>query len=362
MSVNEQPLDLNINSSSISNNLGENITIDSDNKSVLDEPLNKKQKMNENINVDKKLEDRLGSLLLCCVCLDGSKMSIYQCSNGHLMCAACFTHILTDARLKDDGPATCPNCRCEISRQLCCRSLVAEKVLSQLPIECNHCKQVFLRCDIETHEKSECNERPTKCIYNRIGCHWEGPFHELSNHIDNCFKITHPFKNSKDILESLKEKEISLENEKQSLLSVINVFSFEKVCFNDLQFKPYKTDEITPKLYFETSRFTAFFHQWVIKARINDNQKDPNLTVNRYLSYQLILKSKLSSSTLDVKFFVLKGPFNVDINIIPKAQNFEFSSTKSETDYIRLNLESSLDCNKLLASKFINFRFWMFQI
>jgi hypothetical protein len=103
MSVNEQPLDLNINSSSISNNLGENITIDSDNK--LDEPLNKKQKKNENINVDKKLEDRLGSLLLCCVCLDGSKMSIYQCSNGHLMCAACFTHILTDARLKDDGPA-----------------------------------------------------------------------------------------------------------------------------------------------------------------------------------------------------------------------------------------------------------------
>ena len=75
----------------------------------------------------------------------------------------------------------------------------------------------------------------------------------------------------------------------------------------DLQFKPYKTDEITPKLYFETSRFTAFFHQWVIKARINDNQKDPNLTVNRYLSYQLILKSKLSSSTLNDNFFVLEG-------------------------------------------------------
>ena len=161
-----------------------------------------------------------------------------------------FKDILTDARLKDDGPATCPNCRCEISRQSCFRSLVAEKgtrpppslllkysfliVLSQLPIECNHCKETFLRCDIETHEKYECNERPTKCIYNRIGCQWEGPFHELTNHVDNCFKITHPFKNSKDILESLKEKEISLENEKQSLLSVINVFSFEKVSFNGI--------------------------------------------------------------------------------------------------------------------------------
>ena len=87
MSINDQePLDLNINNdSSIS------IAIDNENKSSLDEPLNKKQKMNENTNVDKRLEDRLGSLLLCCVCLDGSKMSIYQCSNGHLMCSPCFT-------------------------------------------------------------------------------------------------------------------------------------------------------------------------------------------------------------------------------------------------------------------------------
>ena len=27
--------------------------------------------------------------------------------------------------------STCPNCRCEISRQLCCRSLVAEKGMKE---------------------------------------------------------------------------------------------------------------------------------------------------------------------------------------------------------------------------------------
>ena len=229
---NDQPL--NLNTSNIASS--ESIVMMLETEKSLEEPINKKQKLNsigENTNLDKKkLEDRLGSLLLCCVCLDGSKLSIYQCTNGHLMCAACFTHILTDARLKDDGPATCPNCRCEISRQLCCRSLVAEKVLSQLPIECGHCKEVYLRCDVEKHEKYECNERPTKCIYNRIGCGWEGPFHELSCHVDNCFKITHPKKDSQDILEALKDKEMVLEAEKQSLLSVINVFSYEKVCFN----------------------------------------------------------------------------------------------------------------------------------
>jgi hypothetical protein len=148
------------------------------------------------------------------------------------MCAACFTHILTDARLKDDGPATCPNCRCEISRQLCCRSLVAEKVLSQLPIDCTHCKEVFLRCDIDKHERYECTERPVKCVYSRIGCSWEGPYHELDNHADQCYKITHPHKNNSEIMQCLKDREILLESDKSSLLSVINVYSFEKVCFN----------------------------------------------------------------------------------------------------------------------------------
>jgi hypothetical protein len=129
----------------------------------------------------------------------------------------------------------------------------------------------------------------------------------------------------------------------------------------DLQFKQYKTDDITPKLYFETNRFNAFFYQWVLKARINDNEKNPNLSLNRYISYQLILKSKLSSSqpSFDMKFCVLKGPFG-EVNISPAVHSFEFSPNKTETDYIRFNITSS-DCNKLLGSKTINFRFFMFQ-
>ncbi len=129
-----------------------------------------------------------------------------------------------------------------------------------------------------------------------------------------------------------------------------------------MQFKQYKTDEITPKLYFETNRFGAFFHQWVLKARVNDNQKNPNLSLNRFISFQLILKSRLNGSqpNLEVKFCVLKGPFG-EVPINARVQTFEFSQNKLETDYIKLDIKSS-DCNKLLASKIINFRFFMFQI
>ena len=124
-----------------------------------------------------------------------------------------------------------------------------------------------------------------------------------------------------------------------------------------MQFKQFKTEDITPKLYFETTRFNAFYHTWVLKARVNDNQKNPNLSLNRFLSYQLILKSKLNTP-LEVKFFVVKGPFG-EVSTNPAIHTFEFNANKLDTDYIKLNISSS-DCNKLLAAKVINFRLFMF--
>lgn len=54
---------------------------------------------------------------------------------GHLMCAGCFTHLLADSRLRDQV-ATCPNCRCEISKSNASRNLAVEKAVSELPSEC----------------------------------------------------------------------------------------------------------------------------------------------------------------------------------------------------------------------------------
>jgi len=307
--------------------------------------------------VHKKLEERIGGILCCTVCLDLPQTVIYQCNNGHLMCAGCFSHLLADARLKDEQ-ATCPNCRCEISKTSCSRNLAVEKTLSELPASCCYCNVMYPRNCLDQHQRNECLERPIKCIYERIGCTWEGPYHELSEHSEQC---AHPNRPCRDIIGFLKEKDANVEEEYQSLNTLVNFLSYEKVCFNDLQFKQYKTDEITPKLYFETNRFGAFFHQWVLKARVNDNQKNPNLSLNRFISFQLILKSRLNGTqpNLEVKFCVLKGPFG-EVPINARVQSFEFSQNKLETDYIKLDIKST-DCNKLLASKIINFRFFMFH-
>ena len=96
-----------------------------------------------------------------------------KCTNGHLMCAGCFSHLLADARLKDEQ-ATCPNCRCEISKTSCSRNLAVEKTLSELPASCIFCNIMYPRNCLDEHQRNECLERPTKCVYERIGCNWEG--------------------------------------------------------------------------------------------------------------------------------------------------------------------------------------------
>ena len=74
------------------------------------------------------------------------------------MCAGCFTHLLADARLKDEQ-ARCPNCRTEISRNVCQRNLAVEKTVSELPSDCKHCGQELARVVLDRHEKQECEER-----------------------------------------------------------------------------------------------------------------------------------------------------------------------------------------------------------
>ena len=74
------------------------------------------------------------------------------------MCASCFSHLLADARLKDET-STCPNCRCEINKSSCSRNLAVEKAISELPTECQYCSRQLPRSAIQRHERELCQER-----------------------------------------------------------------------------------------------------------------------------------------------------------------------------------------------------------
>lgn len=321
------------------------------------EPEAKKRKLTSPLDSKPdKLELRLGGILCCAVCLDLPRAAIYQCTNGHLMCAGCFTHVLADARLRDEM-ATCPNCRIEISKSSASRNLAVEKAVSELPSECQYCNKEFPRNILERHEQSLCEERITNCPYSRIGCPWRGPHHESLSHEQTC---THPHRSGAEVMEALQVVDQRNEEEKKLYDSVFDLLSYEKITFNDLQMKPYRTDEFVHKLFYETSRFSAFNNQWVVKARINNSQRDPTLSSERDMTYQLILKTK-TTLPLSVHYLALRGPFG-DMKVSPKIHKFDFTDTDNESPYVALPLPDTAECNRLLAAKAINFRLIMFLI
>ncbi|KAL5292201.1 CYHR1 family protein [Megaselia abdita] len=306
---------------------------------------------------EEKLESRLGGILCCAVCLDLPKTAMYQCQMGHLMCAACFTHLLADGRLRDQV-ATCPNCRVEISKSNASRNLAVEKAVSELPSECQYCCVEFPYKSLERHETYECQERPTHCKYHRIGCQWKGPNHETTAHEANCL---HPHKSGYEVMAALEAYDSKLKEERKMYSTLIELLSYEKIIFNDLQFKPYRTDEFATKLFYETTRFSAFNHQWVVKARINNSQRDPHQSNDRQITYQkrliqfqLILKSK-TNSPMSIHFFALKGPFS-DMKVGTQIYKHDFTEQNTESEYYVLPLPDSSECNRLLSNKGINFR------
>ncbi|KAK6186113.1 hypothetical protein SNE40_008213 [Patella caerulea] len=301
------------------------------------------------------LEDRLSGILCCAVCLDLPR-TCYQCINGHLMCSGCFNHLLADARLKDET-ATCPNCRCEISKNSCTRNLAVENAASELPLECKYCSQSLARNKLEYHQRELCQERPSTCKFSRIGCPWRGPFHEVWEHEQAC---KHPLKTGAEIMDSMKAIDMKQQEEKKIYNSIFSLLSLEKITFNDLQLKPYRTDDFIAKLFYETSRFSAFNHQWVIKARANQDQKYPTQTCLRSLTYQLILKTKITNP-LRLHFLVLKGPHS-ETKVTPQIHEYEFSTENTDSDSKEFPLVDANECNKLLAGKTINFRVILFQV
>lgn len=54
--------------------------------------------------------------------------------------------------------------------------------------------------------------------------------------------------------------------------------------------KSYRTDEFCHKLFYETARFSAFNQQWIVKAIINNSQRDVHQTNDREISYQVIFE------------------------------------------------------------------------
>lgn len=168
-----------------------------------------------------------------------------KCVNGHLMCAGCFTHVLADARLRDEM-ATCPSCRVEISKTSATRNLAVENAVSELPSDCQFCGKQYPRNSLDRHEEQECEERfdgkpltdvsltlvvcrNSWCKFSRIGCPWRGPEHERQEHENQC---AHPHRTGAEVMDSLLAMDQEMTEEKKLYDNIFDLLGYEKITFN----------------------------------------------------------------------------------------------------------------------------------
>lgn len=199
--------------------------------------------------------------------------------------------------------------------------------------------------------------RLVNCEYDALGCSWQGPFHEMALHEKEC---SAPSKKGEEVLEVVKQKESKHKEEVKNYRNILGLLSYEKITFNDIQLRPYRTDDFSTKLYYESGRFTAFSQQWLIKTAVNDHERHPSHTIERRMTFQLVLKSRVTTP-MDVHYLVINGP-NSDVKINPQVYRFEFTEEKTESPYETLPLVDSAECNKILANKTINLRLILFQV
>lgn len=120
--------------------------------------------------------------------------------------------------------------------------------------------------------------------------------------------------------------------------------------FVDVHFKACYTEDYTPSLYYESSRFNVCSTMWVLRLVIKENRE----VSYRSMNYQLVCKQRLSSNLL-VKFALVAGPHNnIDVHI--RVNVFEFKDSDLETPEYHLPLVHISDCNRLISCKATNLR------
>eukprot|EP00123_Amoebidium_parasiticum_P011268 comp20616_c0_seq1/m.26629 comp20616_c0_seq1/g.26629 ORF comp20616_c0_seq1/g.26629 comp20616_c0_seq1/m.26629 type:complete len:553 (-) comp20616_c0_seq1:509-2167(-) len=206
----------------------------------------------------------VGSMLNCTICFTQPDTEIYQCSNGHLLCADCHTRVVCS------DTVVCPTCRVRMSRTAPSRNFVAEKARDNLPARCPHtdCAQWLTVATIKEHSERLCPHRATKCMYWRLGCGWEGKALDQQAHEDSC---TYAAKTGKEVLAEVTQREENeekrVQTEMQSQASQAKVLDLLVGRCRNIEVRDVRLekDEIVGDI--SSTPFRALGHTWTATLR-----------------------------------------------------------------------------------------------
>ncbi|KAH8273818.1 hypothetical protein KR044_001143, partial [Drosophila immigrans] len=210
----------------------------------------------------------------CIVCKTVPFSEIYQCLNGHLICAGCYQIRVLDKMLGSQL-GTCPQCGVRIYRHRPYRNMLIEQSLAAAIVACEKCDVHLPRGYLRLHAIQHCCNRLTTCKYNRIGCKWKGKVGVLAEaHRENCeFRHKRAHELLRDLCEIQKKRDAKADLQ-DNLLKFLQLPHITQRLVHVMPL-----DVPFPQNSFTTAKtFEAFTQHWSIqfKWQTPNNADEPN--------------------------------------------------------------------------------------
>ncbi|KAH8378666.1 hypothetical protein KR009_000560, partial [Drosophila setifemur] len=304
------------------------------------------------------LSERLHHLMLCNVCCEvPHPEESYQCSQGHIVCLDCMTHILAEAAISRKD-ARCPHCRVRISWNELGQSLVLRQALWELSTSCPQCGQQVPLKTLPLHLEGLCEQRQVRCQYHCLGCDWKGAHAESDAHEMSCQL---PSKGGLQILELLEAADLRQRKRQRQVVRIHQELSALRIFYQNVELSwcnEIKLNETGTERSLESKLVYAFEEQWKLCLRLNIPEDDSP----RQLSYMLKLPLP-PRQAMEISYFAQMPVSQVAQNqaqdIRPELYKRTFTAQQNGV-YRDLPLHGSMALYHLMAMPNICLRLWMF--
>ncbi|BFF94309.1 cysteine and histidine-rich protein 1-like [Drosophila madeirensis] len=280
---------------------------------------------------------------------------IFQCQNGHLICEGCYQVQVLDKMLCE-ALGTCPQCSVRMYRHQPNRNIAAERILSEMPVTCEHCGTKMLRSALRSHFRDECTKRLLYCKYRLIGCPWYGPASENTDHDESC---EWPNKTGAELLEFLSPLQAERDARTRLLEQIRDMLQLPNLSVRLLHVLPQAPIHLFPYNEFvEVCKFRAHFHRWSLLLNWQtpaDNDANPQPMGSLHL--RLKLEPQMNWNSKLVTSFTLVHGTHSEVLFLPNlCERFEFSPNQLLGPPALVYRHTMPHCKKLLIERGIYVR------
>lgn len=291
--------------------------------------------------------------------------ALFQCQNGHQICAGCYMMRVLDKMLGEQL-GTCPQCGVRIYRHEPYRNTNGELTLANAFVCCELCLMVVQRDHLRHHKTVTCLKRVVVCKCKRIGCPWKGHYgSEQRQHERKC-----EFRNKKgfELIETLRKMQDQRDAKRCLLGKVMKLLQLPLITVRMLQILP-QVDGYPCNVWVVGNKFDAFGQSWSVQYKWQSPEVDTasNEDEQALLPCSFLFKLRLESpdtcrASLGLTYSLI-GCVYTDVHFLPNlCEKCDYTRDNQDGPTTLLYENSYQSMERLITERGIFSRLMMARI